>query len=75
VFSLQHVSVLGDHHQAIVMNETNTVTELFLIWIHISAIYSCYKIKLLLKIDIDLKIKLKDKFMLRPDYSVKDYEV
>jgi hypothetical protein len=44
VFLLQHVSVLGDHHQAIVMNEANTVIELFVIWIHISAINSCYKI-------------------------------
>jgi hypothetical protein len=41
---LQHVSVLGNHHQAIVINEANTVIELFLTWIQISAIYSCYKI-------------------------------
>jgi hypothetical protein len=53
LFFLHHVSALGDHHQAIVMNEANTVIELFLIWIHISAMYSCYKIKLLLKIDIE----------------------
>jgi hypothetical protein len=46
-------SVLGDHHQAIVMNEANTVIELFLIWTHISAMYLCYKIKLLLKIDME----------------------
>jgi hypothetical protein len=35
LFLLQHVSVLGDHHQGTVMNEANTVIELFLIRIHI----------------------------------------
>jgi hypothetical protein len=57
VFLLQNISVLGDHHQAIVMNEANTVIEPFLIWIHISAINSCYKINLLLKIIVKIDIE------------------
>jgi hypothetical protein len=75
---LQHVSVINDHHEAIIMNEAETVNELSPIWIHISYICTFCEIKLLLKLlklAINLRIKLKGNNHVNTRVECEDYKV
>lgn len=65
----------NDHHQAVVMNEANTVIELSPIWIHISYMCTCCEIKLLLKFAINLRIKLTGNNHVKIGVECEDYEV